>query len=123
MRAFAPGLVTRVLYGAAGKQVTAENIGEADLLITTPHTKLPVAPDTVIFHRLIVDESHLLDAGRGAASAWGAGQLQTLLNVQAPHVWLVTGTPFVLEGGALTFETSCGSWATKVAGCASAAAR
>ena len=106
VRAFAPRLVTRVLYGAAGKQVTAENIGEIDLLITTPHTKLPVgvAPDAVVFHRLIVDESHLLDAGRGAASAWGPAQLQALLNVQAPHVWLVTGTPFVLEGGALTFE-------------------
>ena len=106
VRAFAPSLVTRVLYGAAGKQVTAENIGEIDLLITTPHTKLPVgvAPDALVFHRLIVDESHLLDAGRGAASAWGPAQLQALLSVQAPHVWLVTGTPFVLEGGSLTFE-------------------
>ena len=86
-------------------QVTGENIGDVDVLITTPHTKLPVDVDAVTFHRLIVDESHLLDTSNkaGGTSSWGARQLAFLKSIQAPHVWCVSGTPFVLEGGRLTF--------------------
>jgi hypothetical protein len=103
-RRFAPDLVTKMLYGVAAKEVTAENIDEVDVLITTPHTKLPVAVDDVCFHRLIVDESQLLDTGKsGGTSSWGARQLELLKSIQAPHVWCVSGTPFVLEGGRLTF--------------------
>jgi len=125
--AFAPGLVTCVLYGSAGKQVTAENIGEVNVLITTLHTRLPVSASELVFHRLIVDESHLLDAGRDAASAWGPAQHKALLGVQAPSVWLATGTLFVLEGGSLTWANQLSlyslCWDTTRAGCGSAAAR
>ena len=61
MRAFAPGLTTRVLYGAPGKLVTRENIGDVDVLITTPHTKLPagVLASNVIFHRAHSTWNHI----------------------------------------------------------------
>lgn len=104
VRRFAPGLVTKMLYGVAAKEVTSETLDSVDVLITTPHTKLPVEPSAVIFHRLIVDESHLLDSDKKtSASSWGQRQLEFLKSIQAPHVWCVTGTPFVLEGGHLTF--------------------
>ena len=66
---FAPNLTLRTLYGSAGKEVTKDNIGHADVLLTTPHTKMPVAADDVVFHRLIIDEAHLFDADEGMA--WG----------------------------------------------------
>ena len=91
MKRFAPGLVTRVLYGAEGKQVTRESLPSVDVLISTPHIKLPVGVGEVIFHRLVVDESHLLDTDRsGGVMPWGARQLDYLQSIQAPRVWLVT---------------------------------
>lgn len=75
------------------------------MLVTTPDVRLPVDPSAVVFHRLIVDESHFLDTDKKAgASAWGARQLDFLKSIQAPHVWCVTGTPFALQGGRLTFR-------------------
>ena len=86
MKRFAPGLVTRVLYGAEGKQVTRESLPSVDVLISTPHIKLPVGVGEVIFHRLVVDESHLLDTDRsGGVMPWGARQLDYLQSIQAPR--------------------------------------
>ena len=41
-----------------------------------------------VFHRLVVDEAHLLAAGSTA------GCLKALMRVQAGRLWLVSGTPF-----------------------------
>ena len=64
-----------------------------DVLITTPHWLTKSKFDgrqlrSMWFHRLIVDESHLL--GRGGSAVL---PIEPLLAVRATYVWCVSGTP------------------------------
>ena len=46
----------------------------------------------VKFHRIVVDESHLLDAEKAVSTI--PSKLEALLRFQTSNLWLVTGTPF-----------------------------
>lgn len=93
VKRFAPSLRVHSLYQGAGEGRAAAlaNLGQVDVLITTPHAKWPaeLCGDTQKrIHRLIVDESHLL-----GGKSW-KGLIYKFLRVRADHVWCVTGTPF-----------------------------
>ena len=92
VRRFAPSLRVHSLYQGAGEGRAAAlaNLGQVDVLITTPHAKWTdqLCRYGQYIHRLIVDESHLL-GGR----SW-KGVLYKFLRVRADHTWCVTGTPF-----------------------------
>ena len=85
---FAPGLKV-IMHYAASKNYDALSCGQYDVVITSPHMKLNHA-STTPFHRLIVDESHLLASS--AAGGYG-GKLNELSAMQSTYVWLLTGTP------------------------------
>ena len=93
VKRFAPSLRVHSLYQGAGEGRAAAlaNLGQVDVLITTPHAKWPaeLCGDTQKrIHRLIVDESHLL-----GGKSW-KGLIYKFLRVRADHAWCVTGTPF-----------------------------
>ena len=74
------------------KKNVVTNLRDYDVIVTTPHLKLPEPiVQNVKFHRLVVDESHLLEqSGVGTMS----GKADALIKYQTKFVWLVTGTPF-----------------------------
>lgn len=94
VRRFAPNLRVETFYsnGGAGaakrKESALRNLKEADVLITTPHMNFGDLKRRMHFHRLVVDESHLL-GGRGIDMPLGS-----VIKFSADHVWCVTGTPF-----------------------------
>ena len=55
----------------------------------------------VKFHRLVVDESHLLEQS-GAGTM--CGQADSLIKYQTSNVWLVTGTPFSTSLNQLKYQ-------------------
>ena len=74
-------------------------MNSADLIISTPHMTLPgTAPWN--FHRVIIDESHLLeDSRRGSEGAsWKSKVSHVRSNLHSPFLWLCTGTPIPLSG-------------------------
>ena len=111
----------------AKKKNVVAHLREYDVIVTTPHIKLPQPIlRNVKFHRLVVDESHLLEqSGAGTMS----GRTDTLIEYQvcrpklaptaAPpaltararvwqtkYVWLVTGTPFSTSLNQLKHQSS-----------------
>ena len=58
----------------------------ADIVVTTPHMKLPGDPPWN-FHRLIIDESHLFD---DRSASWGGKFDHVKTKLLAPTMWLVT---------------------------------
>ena len=95
-RKFAPHLTTVMYYGGKQNKRQARDMSMVDVLITTPHKvhepEIPRQP-----HRLVLDESHLLDAKNTTA-----GKLPTLQLYSPRSMWLVTGTPFSTSLGQLT---------------------
>ncbi len=91
VKKFAPGLVVRTYYASkALKDSALKGLRDADVLITTPHMVMPTAlKRNVVFHRIVVDEAHLL--GDGSTTTC---KLPALCEYKRPRVWLVTGTPF-----------------------------
>ena len=91
VKKYAPGLNVHQWYNDLRKKETAlEELRDADVLITTPHMILPYdLQKKISFHRLIMDESHLLASGSGTTS----GKLNALQGYQATLKWAVTGTP------------------------------
>ena len=110
LKKFAPGLDVRKYYGgdAKAKQQALTDLRKVDVLITTPHMKMPfmeykksfcprmgsfgptIGSCNLVAHRLIMDEAHLL-AAKGSSTA---EKLSHLMNYRAKNMWLVTGTPF-----------------------------
>lgn len=87
---FAPEL--RVTKNAGTK--IEELLQSSDVIISSPAQQLP--PKGVPLHRLIIDESHLLDL---KDSGWDTGTLWTRLReVRATNMWMVTGTPITNQG-------------------------
>ena len=97
---YAPKLEVRKLYASSKKW----DPSSTDILITTPHTiksSLLSATSPREWHRIIIDESHLMDQTGGAkagASSW-ANVSNTLNQVKASKYWLVSGTPVTSGGG------------------------
>ena len=91
VKKFAPGLVVHTYYASkALKDSALLGLRDADVLITTPHMTMPAAlKRNVVFHRIVVDEAHLL--GDGSTTTC---KLPALCEYKSPRVWLVTGTPF-----------------------------
>ena len=92
IKKFAPTLRVCQYYanGANKKQGLAE-LRDVDILLTTPHMSFPpYLIRNMRFHRLVVDEAHLL----AQSSSTTASKLGALSEYQADSVWLVTGTPF-----------------------------
>lgn len=99
----------------AKKKNVVAHLREYDVIVTTPHIKLPQPIlRNVKFHRLVVDESHLLEQN-GAGTMSGRADALIEYQVRRPklappaarrahrsctrvwqtkYVWLVTGTPF-----------------------------
>ena len=79
---FAPGLKVLMYYNLtlAKKKNVVAHLREYDVIVTTPHIKLPQPIlRNVKFHRLVVDESHLLEqSGAGTMS----GRTDTLIGYQ-----------------------------------------
>ena len=79
---FAPGLRVLMYYNLTQqkKKNVVLNLRDYDVIVTTPHLKLP-APivQNVKFHRLVIDESHLLERG-GAGTM--AGKADSLIKYQ-----------------------------------------
>ena len=102
IKKFAPGLAVHTLYNGAGQGRAAAlmHLRTADVLITTPHATWPdeLLGEHGRVHRLVVDESHLLNG-----SSWRA-QMRKLMSVPASHTWLVTGTPFSAGLADLTMQ-------------------
>lgn len=94
VKKFAPNLRVETFYsnGSAGaakrKESALRNLKDTDVLITTPHMNFGDLKRRMHFHRLVVDESHLL-GGRGIDMPLGS-----VVKFSADHVWCVTGTPF-----------------------------
>ena len=93
VKKFAPNLRVETFYsngnGAAKRKESAlRNLKDTDVLITTPHMNFGELKKRMHFHRLVVDESHLL-GGRGIDMPLGS-----VVKFSADHVWCVTGTPF-----------------------------
>jgi len=73
----------------------ALDLRDCDLLILSPRQLAPsnflrAQLENMEFHRLIVDESHLV----GKVHQGEEINLDYLLQVRAAHVWLLTGTPY-----------------------------
>jgi hypothetical protein len=92
---FAPSLSVQVIYAmsAAAKKAALQRLRTCDVLLTTPHmigTANGVSASLLAsmrFHRLVVDESHLL-----STNAMGA-KLPSLRTIKTERIWCVTGTP------------------------------
>ena len=70
---FAPGLKVLMYYNLTQqkKKNVVTNLRDYDVIVTTPHLKLPEPiVQNVKFHRLVIDESHLLEQG-GAGTMSG----------------------------------------------------
>jgi non-specific serine/threonine protein kinase len=83
----APSLVVVRYHPASRKQLTRQNLASADVIIST--STFQWSNDIVAnfeFHRVVVDESHLL----GTASA----NVDVARRIQGQRRWCVTGTPF-----------------------------
>ena len=91
---FAPGLKILTHFGLSGKKrdQAFEKLRDYDVLLTTPHITMPPAVvANVRFHRMVVDEAHLLEvSGVGTMG----GKADTLMKYNTKNLWLVTGTPF-----------------------------
>ena len=84
------------------KKNVVTNLRDYDLIVTTPHLKLPAQiVQNVKFHRLVIDESHLLE--QSGAGTMG-GQTDALIKYQTKYVWLVTGTPFSTSLNQLKYQ-------------------
>ena len=73
----------------------ASDLRDCDLLILSPRQLAPsnflrAQLENMEFHRLIVDESHLV----GKVHQGEELKLEYLLQVRAAHIWLLTGTPY-----------------------------
>jgi len=91
---FAPGLKILTHFGLSGKKrdQAFQKLRDYDVLLTTPHITMPPAVvSNVHFHRMVVDEAHLLELhGVGTMG----GKADTLNRYNTNNLWLVTGTPF-----------------------------
>ena len=100
MQAYAPKLKIVMHYDKSRNYDALKN-GRHDVVITTPHMKLNNA-STTPFHRLIIDESHLLCSTQAGGYHAKLNQLRML---SPTHIWLVTGTPFNNSGYHDAFNT------------------
>ena len=91
---YAPGLSCHTWYGTGNRKDAAlQQLRDVDVLITTPHMNFPHELQAAVkFHRIVVDESHLLDAEKAVSTI--PSKLEALLRFQTSNLWLVTGTPF-----------------------------
>lgn len=91
---FAPGLKILMHFGLSGKKrdQAFAKLRDYDVLLTTPHITMPPAVvSSVRFHRMVVDEAHLLEQhGVGTMG----GKADALNRYHTKNLWLVTGTPF-----------------------------
>ena len=75
------------------QNLALQQLRDVDVLITTPHMNFPHELQAAVkFHRIVVDESHLLDAEKAVSTI--PSKLEALLRFQTSNLWLVTGTPF-----------------------------
>ena len=85
---YAPKLEVRKLYASSKKWEPSST----DILITTPHTIKSSLRDHKLWHRIIIDESHLMDQTGGTkagASSW-ANVSSVLHTVSYTHLTLPT---------------------------------
>lgn len=66
---------------------------QVDVLITTPHTSFvkQILADDIYFHRVVVDESHLMERGSQFES-W-CQKAHLIASIRRRHAWGVSGTP------------------------------
>ena len=90
---FAPGLKVLMYYNLTQqkKKNVVTNLRDYDCIVTTPHLKLPEPiVQNVKFHRLVVDESHLLEqSGAGTMS----GQADALIKYQVRRLSVSSHRP------------------------------
>jgi len=103
---FAPGLKILTHFGLSGKKrdQAFEKLRDYDVLLTTPHITMPPAVvSNVRFHRMVVDEAHLLELhGVGTMGA----KVEALNSYHTNNLWLVTGTPFSTSLGQLKTQAN-----------------
>ena len=90
---FAPGLKVLMYYNLTQqkKKNVVTNLRDYDVIVTTPHLKLPEPiVQNVKFHRLVIDESHLLEqSGAGTMS----GQADSLIKYQVRRLRVCSHRP------------------------------
>ena len=88
MTKFAPGLKIMMYYALTEqkKKNVVKHLRDFDVVITTPHIKMPEPiVQNVKFHRLVIDEAHLLDwSGAGTMG----GKVDSLLRYQVRRTCL-----------------------------------
>jgi len=91
---FAPDLEVHTYYAdKKSKQMALKKLRSADIVLTTPHMfkdgeLSPALLRNVQWHRLIIDESHLLSQGSTSH------KILSICAIKTNHCWLVSGTPF-----------------------------
>lgn len=96
----APTLSIFKIY-ASSKSLGKRQLKDVDIIVTTPHTKkLPYDPSLTHFHRLIVDESHLMESSASDNRSWNHIS-HKIIAFKSSYVWAVTGTPISLTAGCM----------------------
>ena len=100
----APTLSIFKIY-ATSKSLGKRQLKDVDIIVTTPHTKkLPYDPSLTHFHRLIVDESHLMENSASDNKSWNHIAYR-IIDLKSSYVWAVTGTPISLTAGSFNSMT------------------
>lgn len=73
------------------KRETADNLHQADHIITTPHMEWPWSIGHLNFELIVLDESHLMEK----KAAFGHNQFFRLLQYRCRFMLLLTGTPYI----------------------------
>ena len=97
MKWAAPNLKIYKHYASSKTLKNPDDLKDADVLITTPHTKIVPFTDATHFYRLIVDESHLMENSSSSGS-W-SGKAEHVIARKSTYAWGATGTPISLTGG------------------------